>query len=261
MGPGKRVLDIGCGDGLIALAAAEAVGPNGQVICSDVSGQVLDRCRERATERGILERCSFVQASAGDLSQISDEAVDAVTMRSVLIYEPNKENAFAEFYRVLRPGGRLSVFEPINRFGRDDSPNRWGGYDIAPVAEIAGKLRQVYAAIQPPSDPMLDFDERDLLRFAEAAGFNEVWLQLNVAIGPAQPLPWQAKVNIAGNPRIPTLGEAMQQALTPQEADRLTAHLRPLVEGGHGHRRIAASYLGASRSKPESAATLSTAWG
>jgi hypothetical protein len=42
-----------------------------------------------------------------------------------------------------------------------------GGYDIAPVAEIARKIRQVYAAIQPPSDPMLAFDERDLMRFAE----------------------------------------------------------------------------------------------
>ncbi len=38
LGSGKRVLDVGCGDGLIALAAAEVVGPSGQVICSDVSG-------------------------------------------------------------------------------------------------------------------------------------------------------------------------------------------------------------------------------
>jgi ubiquinone/menaquinone biosynthesis C-methylase UbiE len=105
VGSGKRVLDIGCGDGLIALAAAEAVGPTGQVICSDVSDQVLDRCRERAAERGVLEQCSFVKASAGDLSPIGDQAVDAVTVRSVLIYEPKKANAFAEFYRVLRPGG------------------------------------------------------------------------------------------------------------------------------------------------------------
>ena len=261
LGAGKRVLDIGCGDGLIALAAAQAVGPTGQVICSDVSDPVLGRCRERAAELGVLERCSFVKAAASNLSPIHDQAVDAVTLRSVLIFEPNKENAFAEFYRVLRPGGRLSLFEPINRYGRDEAPNRLRGYDIAPVAEIARKLRQVYEAIQPPSDPMLDFDERDLMRFAESAGFQEVWLQLNVAVGPAEPLSWQAAVNIAGNPRIPTLGEAMQQALTPEEADRFAAHLRPLVERGGGHRRIAASYLGATRSTPERAATVSTAWG
>jgi hypothetical protein len=66
------------------------------VICSDVSDEVLDRCRERAAERGVLEQCSFVKASAGDLSPIGDQAVDAVAVRSVLIYEPEKANAFAE---------------------------------------------------------------------------------------------------------------------------------------------------------------------
>ena len=77
---------------------------------------------------------------------------------------------------------------------------------------------------------MVDFDERDLLRFAEAAGFEEVHLQLNIAVGSPEPRPWPAFVNTAGNPLIPTLGEAMQQALTPKEADRFTAHLRPLAE-------------------------------
>jgi arsenite methyltransferase len=260
LGPGKRVLDIGCGDGLIALAAAEAVGPTGHVVCSDASDQVLHQCRERAAQRGLLERCSFVQASASDLSAIGDQTIDAVTVRSVLMYEPKKEKAFGEFYRVLRPGGRLSLFEPINRLLQAD-PNCWWGYDIAPVAELASKLSQVYAAVQPPSDSTMDFDERDLMRFAEAAGFKEVALQLNVAVGPAQPLPWRTLVNMVGIPFVPTLGEAMQQAFTPQEADRFTAHLRPLVEQGHGHRRIAVSYLGGTRSTRDHTVTVSTAWG
>ena len=105
-----------------------------------------------------------------------------------------------------------------------------------------------------------NFDERDLIKFAEAAGFKEVALQLNIAVGSPEPLPWQALVNIAGNPLIPTLGEAMLRALTPQEADRFTDHLRPLVEHGHGHRRIAASYLWATRSTTERTVTVSTAW-
>jgi hypothetical protein len=56
-------------------------------------------------------------------------------------------------------------------------------------------------------------------------------------------------------------GEAMQEVLTPEEADRFAAHLRPLVERGHGHRRIAASYPGAIRSTPKRTVTVSTAWG
>jgi arsenite methyltransferase len=248
LGAGKRVLDLGCGDGLIALAAADAVGPSGEVICSDISDDVLDLCRARATELGLVQRCSFVKAAASDLSPIEDQAVDAVTLRSVLIYEPDKADAFAECYRVLRPGGRLSLFEPINNF-RQDASNRFlaMGYDIAPVADLALKLRQVYEAIQPSSDPMRDFDERDLLRFAEAAGFDQVHLTLDIDVSPAAPMPWQALVNIAGNPRIPTLGEAIQQALTAEEAERFVAHLRPLVEQGRGQRRIAVCYLWAAR--------------
>jgi arsenite methyltransferase len=217
--PGHTVLDVGCGDGLIAFAAAEAVGPDGKVIFSDVSSDLLDQCRELAAQRGLLDRCRFVQAPASHLLGIDNEAVDAVMLRSVLIYEPDKATAFAEFYRVLRPSGRLSLFEPINH-----SAKPFGGYDIGPVAELAAKVRKIYYAIQPAeSDPMLNFDERDLVELAERAGFGEVHLQLTIDVRPSPPLPWTAMLNIAANPRLPTLAEAMRHALTPDEADRLSA--------------------------------------
>jgi arsenite methyltransferase len=241
---GNTVLDVGCGDGLIAFAAADAVGPTGTVIFSDVSSELLERCRELATQRGLLDRCQFVQAPASHLVGIDDEAVDAVTLRSVLIYEAEKATAFADFYRVLRPGGRLSLFEPINR-----SAKPFGGYDLGPVAELAAKVREIYYAIQPAtSDPMLNFDERDLVEFAERAGFGEIHLELTIDVRPSPPLPWTVMLNIAGNPRLPTLAEAMSQALTPDEVECLSAHLRPLVEQGRGRRRIAACYLSAVRS-------------
>jgi arsenite methyltransferase len=241
---GRTVLDVGCGDGLIAFAAAEAVGPTGQVIFSDISSDLLDRCRDLAEQRGLLDRCRFVQAPASDLSRIGNEAVDAVTLRSVLIYEPDKAAAFAEFHRVLRPGGHLSLFEPINRLSKI-----FDGYDLGPVAELAAKVREVYEAIQPAdSDPMRNFDERYLVLLAERAGFDEVHLELTIDVRPAPPLPWTAIANIAANPRVPTLDEAMRQVLTTEEADRFSAHLQPLVEQGHGTRRLAVSYLSATRS-------------
>lgn len=95
LGPGKRVLDVGCGDGLIASAAAKTVGPQGHGICSDISQAVLDLCRERATESAVVDRCSLLKASAGDLAPIEDETVGAVTVRSVQIYESNKAAALA----------------------------------------------------------------------------------------------------------------------------------------------------------------------
>lgn len=55
--PGHRALDMGCGDGLIAFAATETVRPSEQVIFSDVSTDLLDRCRELAAEADVLDRC------------------------------------------------------------------------------------------------------------------------------------------------------------------------------------------------------------
>ncbi|MBV8862345.1 MAG: methyltransferase domain-containing protein [Mycobacterium sp.] len=242
--PGNTVLDVGCGDGLIAFGAAEAVGSTGKVIFSDISSELLDRCRELAAQRALLDRSRFLRAPASDLAGVDDQAVDAVTLRSVLIYEPDKATAFAEFHRVLRPGGRLSLFEPINRFSKP-----WGGYELGPATDLLARVRKIYEAIQPAdTDPMRNFDERDLLAIAEQAGFEEVQLQLTIDVRQAPPLPWTTILNIAANPRLPTLAEAMSEALTPDEVESLRAHLQPLVEQGRGKKRVAVCYLSAVKS-------------
>ncbi len=247
---GAALLDVGCGDGLIAFAACEQVGEGGSVIFSDISEDVLQQCRRLATEAGVIDRCRFERAAASDLDQIDDASVDAVTLRSVLIYESDKTSAFSEFYRVLRPGGWLSLFEPINSFagGAPAEPGLILGRGVRAVPELAAKVWAVYEAIQPPdTDPMLNFDERDLVRLAEAAGFTEIHLELRTDVEPVQPIAWAAFLNISGNPRIPTIGEAMEQALTPVEVERLTAELRPQVEQGLGQQRSAVAYLSAKR--------------
>ena len=121
---GETVLDVGCGDGLIAFGALARVGETGAVIFSDISQDLLDHARRLAEQMGALDRCRFVHASADDLAAIEDASVDVVTTRSVLIYVADKRRAFAEFSRVLKPGGRLSIFEPINRFGMGKSSPR-----------------------------------------------------------------------------------------------------------------------------------------
>lgn len=245
---GARVLDVGCGDGLIAFAALDKVGPSGEVIFSDISSDLLERCRELARAADALERCHFAHASATELSAIEDASVDAVTLRSVLIYEKDKAGAFREFHRVLRPGGRLSLFEPVNRFGWPEPADRFCGYDVEAVAEIASKVKAVYESRQPQAtDPMLDFDERDLLSLAEGAGFSEVHLSLDVDIEAYSASPWQtsweAWLHSAPNPLVPMRAEAMSEALSPAEAQRLSDHLRPLVEAGQGQVRRAAAYI------------------
>src|SRR5438876_4375788 len=190
VGRGDVVLDVGCGDGLIAFGALDLVGPEGEVLFSDVSEDLLDECRKRAPDRA-----RFVQAAADDLSPVEDESVDVVTTRSVLIYVKDKARAFAEFHRVLRPRGRISLYEPINVFASD-----WT-YDFGPHEELKAKINSVYEAIQPPGeDPMLDFDERDLIRRAEESGFHPVELDYRAELRPIEPRPWETFLRMAGNP-------------------------------------------------------------
>src|SRR5438105_2674671 len=159
---GESLLDVGCGEGLIGFGALERGA--GHVVFSDISQDLLDFCRETAGALGLSDRCSFLKAPAHELVGLAGGSVDVVATRSVLIYVGEKEGAFREFFRVLRPGGTVSLFEPINRFGIDDRRQGFWGYPSNGLHELAERVEAVYAAIQPSSDPMLDFDERDLVR-------------------------------------------------------------------------------------------------
>lgn len=247
--PGDTLLDVGTGDGLIAFGALERLGPSGRVIFSDISQDLLDHCRAAAGAEGQLDRCRFVLAPADRLAAVPDGTVDVVTTRSVLIYVKDKAQAMREFYRVLRPGGRVSLFEPINVLMHRPGSDLFNGYDMGPVKDLAAKVGALYTAIQPlGEDPMVDFDDRDLVRHAEDAGFPEVGLELRVSVtARREPVPWDVFVRMSGNPLIPTVGEAMEQVLTPAEAARFAGHLRPLVESGTGERRRALAYLTAAK--------------
>jgi len=242
---GETLLDVGCGEGMIGFGALDRGA--GHVVFSDVSDDLLDFCREAADALEVSERCSFVKAGAAELSGVADASVDVVTTRSVLIYVPEKARAFAEFFRVLEPGGRFSCFEPINRFGMEERKQGFWGYPGDGISDLAARVEQVYAEIQPPDDPMLDFDECDLVRLAEEAGFFPIDLELEAFIRSSKPGPWEAFLNSSGNPKIPTIGEAMDQALTPEERERFAEHLRPLVEEGKGVWRMAHAYLRAKK--------------
>jgi len=245
--PGDTVLDVGVGDGLIAFGALERLSPSGHVIFTDISQDLLDHCRAAAAAEGQLDRCSFVLASADSLTAITDCRVDVVTTRSVLIYVKDKAAALREFHRVLRPGGRVSVYEPINVLMHD--PDRFLGYDITPIKPLVDKVEALYQSIQPPGeDPMLDFDDRDLVRHAEQAGFAQIDLELRVTVkNRTQPIRWEQGLRMSGNPLVPTLGEALDRTLSPQEITEFTAYLKPLVESGTSRRRLAVAYLTATR--------------
>jgi arsenite methyltransferase len=247
--PDDVVLDVGCGTGLIGFAALERLGPAGQVIFSDISDDLLDECRRRD---GDDPRCRYVNAAVDDLSPVPDASVDVVTIRSVLIYSDRKQEAFREFHRVLRPGGRLSIFEPINRFLVEHGPHRPFGLPESPVDDLLRKISLVYidAGSAAASQTMVDFDERDLLAWAESAGFDAVELDYRAELrAPADPIvDWEGLKRTAPNPLAPTYGAAIEAVLTPDERDRLDAYVQGFAEAATPTRRtLAMAFLSAQR--------------
>lgn len=105
--PGETVLDIGCGAGTDLLLAARRVGPSGHAIGVDMTEAMRDRARASAAAAG-MTNIEVQQADAVALP-LPDASVDVVISNGVLNLVPEKEKAFVEIRRVLRPGGRLQL--------------------------------------------------------------------------------------------------------------------------------------------------------
>jgi len=247
---GDVVLDVGAGDGLIAFGALPLVGESGRVIFTDVSQELLDVSRGLTGELDALDRCDLVLARAEELGPLADESVDVVTTRSVVIYVEEKQRAFDAFHRVLRPGGRLSMFEPINSFTFPEPEHEYMGFDVAPIAGLVRRVKAAYNCLATADDStLIDFDEGDLIAFAERAGFRKVELTYEATVERdagahwGNDVGWDTFLRVAPNPLAPSLAEMIDEALSPEEAKRFVSHVRPLFESKRGTSRSAVAYL------------------
>ena len=109
---GARVLDVGTGTGVVALAAAQRTGPAGSVVALDLSPGMLAHARRKLADAGIAH-AEFVEADTQRLD-FPDASFDLVLCSSVLPFVPDMLAAVREWRRVLKPGGRvgLSSFGP-----------------------------------------------------------------------------------------------------------------------------------------------------
>src|SRR5262245_20768096 len=107
---GERVLDVGCGSGVVTRDIARRVGPGGRVVGLDPSPALLTIARQLADEAGLGDRVELHEGSVLKLP-FPDGSFDGVTCVTVLSHVPGGEGAVPELARVLRPGGRVGVFD------------------------------------------------------------------------------------------------------------------------------------------------------
>ena len=106
--PGSRLLDVAAGAGGQTLAAARRVGPDGNVLATDISPAILEYAATAARDAGLVN-VETRELDGESLVGVEDASFDAVISRVGLIYFPDQQGALAEMRRVLRPGGRVSA--------------------------------------------------------------------------------------------------------------------------------------------------------
>ncbi len=169
--PGEVVLDLGSGGGIDCFLAARKVGPEGRVIGLDMTPDMIKLARRNAKKLGVAN----VDFRFGEMEEmpLPDESVDVIISNCVINLSPDKDAVFGEAYRVLRPGGRLSISDIVvdgnlPEFIRSRL-DAWAGC-------IAGALEEsVYLAkIRAAGFEQVEVVSREGSEVDEATGWDEV---------------------------------------------------------------------------------------
>jgi SAM-dependent methyltransferase len=174
--PGEVVLDLGSGGGIDCFLAARKVGPEGRVIGLDMTPDMIRLARRNAKKMGVTN----VDFRFGEMEEmpLPDGSVDVIISNCVVNLSPDKDAVFREAYRVLRPGGRLSISDivvdgDLPQFIRSQM-SAWAGC-IAGALDEAVYLGKIRAA----GFARVDVQSRDQTELDETTGWDDVQVILS----------------------------------------------------------------------------------
>lgn len=253
---GMTLADIGAGDGLIGFRAIDRIGPSLRVLFTDVSAAMLRHAELLATQRGVRERCVFHHCAANRLEGIQDDAVDVVATRAVLAYVADKPAALREFQRILKPGGRISLAEPIFRdeaFAIGALKKIVDGRPPGDRDRLLSLMHRWRAAQLPDTNeeisanPLTNFTERDLVHFAQACGFTEIHMEFHIDVLPFAITSWETFLASSPHPWARPLKSILEEEFTAEERELLEPALRQAIASPHSVTIERMAYLTATK--------------
>ena len=164
---GDQILDIAAGTGDQSRLAARLVGPEGSVLATDISREMLAMAARRAEQEGLSNMTTRVMNA--EQLDLPENRYDAVISRFGLMLIPNHQQALAEIQRVLKPGGRLTALV-------------WSKPEHNPLFTLDEAILAKWLATEEAKEPQADvFSLADAALFAsrlKQAGFQEVQVQV-----------------------------------------------------------------------------------
>lgn len=189
---GDHVLDIGAGSGTDALIAAELVGAAGRVFALDMTPEMRAKLQRNTALAG-KRNVESVEGNA-EAIPLPDASIDVVTSNGVLNLVPDKPRAFAEIFRVLRPGGHVQIADivvskPIGEKSRNN-PALWAECVVGAVIEetclnLLGATGFVDIEVLRRFDYFAGSINEDTRRVAQALGAHAIELTMRRAPAPA----------------------------------------------------------------------------
>lgn len=165
--PGERVLDVGCGTGIVARRAATRVGISGRLVGLDASAGML--AAAQAVSAGSQPEVTWLQGEAATLP-FDDGAFNVVFCQQALQFFPDAGAALKEMHRVLAPQGRLAL-------------SVWRSFAHNPTYPIAAEVLQRHVGDEAATLmrlPFASWDREQLRALVQCAGFAKVYVTIGI---------------------------------------------------------------------------------